>query len=140
MLQKVPVNLPKYYLSESLETESLKKVLDSSASVYKNLLTIKNGVKSDYEFATLESEKYELVAVVKVNYALIGKAKSQAWIVTHYKSLLNAKPSYKVLCGLKDLQSNKFIYKHTIVSIKPETIYKNIEECFTDLQIILDEF
>jgi hypothetical protein len=140
MLQKLPVNLPKYYLSESLETESLKKVLDSSASVYKNVLTIRNGVKSDYEFATLENENYELVAIVKVNYALVGKAKSQAWIVTHYKSLLGVKPNYKLLCGLKDLRTNKFIYKHSVVSIKPETIYKNIEDCYTDLQILLDSF
>jgi hypothetical protein len=140
MLERIHFNLPNYYLSQSLDTESLKKVLGSNDIVFKNLLIIKNGYKAAYDFAYLENNNYELDAYVKVDYAVIGKAKSQAWAVTHFKPILSSKPKYTLICTLKDLKSNKTIYKHKESSIKSEIIYKNIENCFTDLQILLDSF
>ena len=140
MLERIHFNLPNYYLSQSLDTESLKKVLGSSDTVFKNLLIIKNGYKPMYDFAYLEDSNYELYAYVKVDYAVIGKAKSQSWAVTHFKSLLSIKPKYTLICSLKDLRSNKVIYKYRESSIKQEIIYKNIDNCFTDLQILLDSF
>jgi hypothetical protein len=140
MLERIHFNLPNYYLSQSLDIESLKKVLISNDSVFKNLLIIKNGYKAVYDFAYLEDSNYELDAYVKVDYAVIGKAKSQTWAVTHFKPLLSAKPKYTIVCSLKDLKSNKIIYKHKESSIKSEIVYKNIENCFTDLQILLDSF
>lgn len=140
MLERIQINLPKFYLSESLDTESLKKVLGSSDTVFKNLLVIKNGHKSMYDFAYLEDDNYELYAYVKVDYAVVGKAKSQSWAITHFKPLLSIKPKYTLTCSLKDLRSNKIIYKHKEISIKPEVIYKHIENCFTDLQILLNSF
>ncbi len=140
MLERIHFNLPKYYLSQSLDTESLKKVLGSSDSVFKNLLIIKNGYKALYDFAYLEDDNYELYAYVKVDYAVIGKAKSQSWAITHFKPLLSIKPKYTLICSLKELKSNKVIYKHKETSIKAEVIYKHIEDCFTDLQILLNSF
>ena len=43
VLEKIQVNLPPFYLTESLDSDSLKKVLESSDSVYYGLLIIKNG-------------------------------------------------------------------------------------------------
>jgi hypothetical protein len=140
MLERIHFNLPKYYLSQSLDTESLKKVLGSSDSVFKNLLIIKNGYKALYDFAYLEDDNYELYAYVKVDYAVIGKAKSQSWAITHFKPLLSIKPKYTLICSLKELKSNKVIYKHKETSIRSEVIYKHIEDCFTDLQILLNSF
>lgn len=140
MLDRIQFNLPNYYLSQSLDTESLKKVLGSNDSVFKNLLIIKNGYKAAYDFAYLEDSNYELDAYIKVDYAVIGKAKSQSWAITHFKPLLSMKPKYTLVCSLKDLRSNKIVYKHKESSIKQEIIYKNIEKCFTDLQILLDSF
>lgn len=140
MLERIQFNLPNYYLSQSLDTESLKKVLGSNDSVFKNLLIIKNGYKATYDFAYLEDSNYELDAYIKVDYAVIGKAKSQSWAITHFKPLLSMKPKYTLVCSLKDLRSNKIVYKHKESSIKQEIIYKNIENCFTDLQILLDSF
>lgn len=140
MLERIHFNLPDYYLSKSLDTESLKKVLGSNDSVFKNLLIIKNGYKTVYDFAYLEDSNYELDAYIKVDYAVIGKAKSQSWAITHFKPLLSMKPKYTLVCSLKDLRSNKIVYKHKESSIKQEIIYKNIENCFTDLQILLDSF
>lgn len=140
MLERIHFNLPNYYLSQSLDTESLKKVLGSNDSVFKNLLIIKNGYKVTYDFAYLEDPNYELDAYIKVDYAVIGKAKSQSWAITHFKPLLSIKPKYTLICSLKDLRTNKVVYKHKESSIKQEIIYKNIENCFTDLQILLDSF
>ena len=140
MLERLYFNLPNYYLSQSLDAESLKKVLASNDTVFKNLLIIKNGYKPLYDFAYLEDPNYELMAYVKVDYAVIGKAKSQSWVVKHFKSLLSIKPKYTLFCTLKDLRSNKIIYKHKESSIRQDVIYKNIEDCFTDLQILLNSF
>lgn len=140
MLERIHFNLPNYYLSQSLDTESLKKVLGSSDSVFKNLLIIKNGYKAVYDFAYLEDSNYELDAYIKIDYAVIGKAKSQSWAIMHFKPLLSIKPKYTLICSLKDLRTNKVIYKHKESSIKQEIIYKHIENCFTDLQILLDSF
>lgn len=139
-LHKHPVNLPKFYITEGLDKDSLRKILDSAPSVYLNLLLIKNGVKPSYDFATLDSSRYTLVASVKVSYAIVGAAKAQAWSVTHFKPVLGKKPKYEILCGLKDMHSNKFIYKNTFISIKPEAIYNRIQSYFEDLQILLDSY
>lgn len=140
MLERIQFNLPKFYINEPLESDSLIKVLDSSFSVYQNLLLIKNGVKDRYDFAICDDERYDVVATVRVSYGLIGQAKRQAWVVKHFKPLLSIKPQYKVLCGVKDLKTNKFIYKYSHTSIKPEVIYSKVEECYTDLQILLNSF
>jgi hypothetical protein len=140
VLEKIQVNLPPFYLTESLDSDSLKKVLESSASVYYGLLIIKNGLKQYYDFATFNDPNFELTAMVKVDYAVIGKAKAQTWSITHLKSLLSLKPKYKIVCALRDLKSNKYIYRFIETSNKEKSIYKNIENCYTDLQIILDSF
>lgn len=140
VLTKIQINLPPFYLTESLDSDSLKKVLESSDSVYYGLLIIKNGFKQYYDFARLTNPNLELTAMVKVDYAVIGKAKAQAWSVTHHKSLLSRKPKYKIVCALKDLKSNKYIYRFNEITIKEKSIYKHIENCYTDLQIILDSF
>ena len=140
VLEKIQVNLPPFYLTESLDSDSLKKVLESSDSVYYGLLIIKNGFKQYYDFARLENPDLQLTAMVKVDYAVIGKAKAQTWSITHLKSLLSRKPKYKIVCALKDLKSNKYVYRFSETTIKEKYVYKHIEDCYTDLQIILDSF
>lgn len=140
ILEKIQVNLPPFYLTKSLDLDSLKKVLGSSDSVYYGLLIIKSGFKQYYDFAILNNSNFQLTASVKVDYAVIGKARSQTWAITHLKALLSKKPKYKITCTLKDLKSNKYIYRFTKTSIKEKSIYKHIDDCYTDLQIILDSF
>ena len=140
ILEKIQVNLPPFYLTKSLDSDSLKKVLGSSDSVYYGLLIIKSGFKQYYDFAILNNSNLQLTASIKVDYAVVGKAKSQTWAITHLKALLSKKPKYKIICALKDLKSNKYIYRFTKTSIKEKSMYKHIDDCYTDLQIILDSF
>lgn len=139
-LEKIQVNLPPFYLTESLDSDSLKKVLESSDSVYYGLLIIKNGFRQYYDFARLENPNMQLTASIRVDYAVVGKAKAQTWSITHLKSLLAKKPKYRIICALKDLKSNKYVYHFRETTIKEKSIYKHIENCYTDLQIILDSF
>ena len=64
VLEKIQVNLPPFYLTESLDSDSLKKVLESSDSVYYGLLIIKNGFKQYYDFARLDNPDFQLTAMV----------------------------------------------------------------------------
>lgn len=140
MLKRAKVNLQKPYISEPLDSDTFKKALSSDVGVVHHLYVIKNGLHPVQRFATIEDPNYHLIAHVRTEYGFIGKAKSQAWSVTSFSSLVKRKPKYTLSCILHDLKTNQYEYYNKIESLNPDVIYNAIEETYQDLQIFLNSF
>lgn len=140
MLKRARVNLQKPYISEPLDSETFKKALSSDTGVVHTLYVIKNGLKAVQKFATMDDSNYMLIAHIRTEYGFIGKARTQAWSVTSFASLIKSKPKYTLSCILHNLKTNQYEYYNKIESLNPDVIYNSIEETYQDLQIIFNSF
>lgn len=127
----------KPYISKKIEPGTLQKVLDSSHQTTYRLYLIANGIKEIQEFASISDEEYDLIAYVKTECGFVGEASKQVWAITHLQPLLQKKPLYTLRCELKNMMSNKVIYKCVLEHKNPEVIYDQIQECITNLKEIL---
>lgn len=128
----------KPYISKKIEPGTLQKVLDSSHQTTYRLYLIANGIKEIQEFASISDEEYDLIAYVKTECGFVGEASKQVWAITHLQPLLQKKPLYTLRCELKNMMSNKVIYKCVLEHKNPEVIYDQIQECITNLKEILE--
>lgn len=128
----------KQYISKKIEPGTLQKVLDSSHQTTYRLYLIANGIKEIQEFASISDEEYDLIAYVKTECGFVGEASKQVWAITHLQPLLQKKPLYTLRCELKNMMSNKVIYKCVLEHKNPEVIYDQIQECITNLKEILE--
>jgi hypothetical protein len=140
MLKRLHFNLVKPYINKSLDIDSMQQVLDKPDSVAYCLYCIKNDVKEIMKFAELNDPEWDLMAHVRVRYALVGAAKRQAWEVKPFSKLIKVKPEYNFICILDSLKEGKMMYYKRFKTTNPDIIYKLVQEAYQDLQLITGYF
>lgn len=140
MLKRLKLNIPSPYVSKAMDIDTLKRAMDYELGVVHSLYCIKNDVKDKLPFAEIDSKRFDLMAHVRVRYALVGDAKAQAWEVKPFSKLLKIQPEYTFICTLTSKRSNRVIYfkKHITKNVK--LVYDLIEDSFQDLQILLGSY
>ena len=128
----------KPYISTKLEAGTLQKVLNSPHQTVYRLYLIANGIKELQDFASINSNEYDLTAYVKTECGFVGDASRQVWSITHLQPLLQKKPIYTLKCELRHLMTNSVIYRCTLQHKNPEVIYNQIQECINNLKQILE--
>lgn len=131
------INLQKPYITKKIEASALKTVLASTYQTAYRLYLITNGIKEVQSFYENENKDYNVIANIKTSAAAAGEARSQIWNVKHLQPLLNKKPLYILKCIVTHKESNKTIYRSEITTIKPETIFNQIQDSIKDLDNIL---
>lgn len=131
-------SLERPYITKKIEASAFKTVLASTYHTAYRLYLITNGIKEVQSFYENENKDYHVIASIKTSAALAGEARAQAWNVTHLQPLLKMKPRYILRCRVTHKQSNKVIYRSEIITIKPQTIFNQVQNCIEDLEKILN--
>lgn len=140
MIKRINFSLKPPYIDKPLDMDTMKSCLESDPTVVYCVYCIKNSVKETIKFAEIEDQRYDLMAHVRVKYALVGDAKRQAWGIRPFSSLIKIKPEYTFVCILDDRKSNKLLYYKKYQTKNPKLIYDLVEESFQDLQILTNSF
>jgi len=131
------ISLQRPYIITKIDASALKTVLASTYQTAYRLYLITNGIKEVQSFYESENTEYNVVACIKTEAAAAGEAKAQMWNVRHLLPLLSKKPRYILRCKVTHKKTNKLIYRNEVVTIKPDTIYANIQECVSYLDNLL---
>lgn len=133
------IKLEKPYITKKIEASAFKTALASTYQTAYRLYLITNGIKEIQSFIELKHDDYFITAHVKTEAAVAGEAKQQVWAVKHLQPILYKKPRYILKCDVTDKLTNKSIYRCELVSVNPDTIYRQVQECIEDLETILNE-
>lgn len=133
------INLQSPYLTQSIEPSAFKTALGSTYQTAYRLYLITNQIEELQHFIEVKHPEVWVTATVKTEAALAGRAKRQAWAVSHLTPLLRKKPRYILKCNVTLKSTNQEIYRCDLVSINPSTIYKQIQDCINDIKLLLDE-
>ncbi len=140
MLKRLKLNLPSPYIDKAMDVDTLKRALEYDLGVVHSLYCIKNDAKDKLPFAEIDSKRFELMAHVRVKFALVGAAKAQAWEVKPFSKLLKIQPEYTFICALTSRKQNTNIYFKKHVTKNQALVYDLIEDSFQDLQIMLNSY
>lgn len=123
-----------------MDVDTLKRALDYDLGVVHSLYCIKNDVKEKMQFAEIDSKRFDLMAHVRVRFALVGEARTQAWEVKPFSRLTKIQPEYTFICVLTSRKHNTSVYFRKHITKNQDVIYNLIEDSFQDLQIMLNSF
>lgn len=140
MLKRLKLNLPTPYINKAMDVDTLKRAMEYDLGVVHSLYCIKNEAKDKLPFAEIDSKRFELMAHVRVKFALVGDAKAQAWQVKPFSKLLKIQPEYTFICVLTSRKHNTNIYFKKHVTKNQDLVYDLIEDSFQDLQILLGSY
>jgi len=131
------VNLRKPYIIKKIEASAFKTILASTYQTAYRLYLIVNDIKEVQIFYETINDTYWVNASIKTEAAVAGPARTQVWNIKHLAPLLRKKPRYHLRCSITNKETNKTIYKSELTSIKEDTIYKQVQECISDIKEIL---
>ena len=131
------IKLSKPYFTKSLESKTLKTVLDSSYHTAYRLYVLINDIFETQEFYDAKHPDYFITAYIKTDAAPAGRAKKQIWSVMHLQPLLRKKPKYIIKCSITDKATNKEVFRFRNETLNQNTIYADIEYCIEEMENIL---
>lgn len=116
MIQRLQFDITKPYITEPLEVETFTKACsDSHPSVLNRLYYISNGKKELVPvFELSDHPTYIAKALISMQCAYAGEARSQASVVKDMKRYLKLTPKYTIRCRIHTVNSAKeiFSFKH----------------------------
>lgn len=131
------IKLPGLYADKSLNPNTVNAVIKSPVETVYRLYLIAAGIKETQDFATIDSEKHTLTAIVKSSCTFSGDAKRQVRTIPQFNVLLRKLPGYVLKCELRCLMTNKVLYRCEMRHKRPDIIYNQIQECINDLKQIV---
>lgn len=133
------IKLDKPYLTKKIEPTAFKTVLGSTYQTAYRLYLITNEIKELQHFLEITHPDVWVSATVKTIAAPAGEVKKQVWAVNHLAPLLQKKPAYTLKCSVTNKQTNQVVYQCEITSINQTVIYKQIQDCISEIKQLLDE-
>ena len=140
MLKRLKLNIPSPYIEKAMDVDTMKRAMEYDLGVVHSLYCIKNDAKDKLPFAEIDSKRFDLMAHVRVKFALVGDAKAQAWQVKPFSKLLKIQPEYTFICVLTSKKHNTNIYFKKHVTRNKDLVYDLIEDSYQDLQILLGSY
>lgn len=99
MVNKIKINLDKKYITKSLDSDTLVKVIASEhPNVLHRLYMIANEVSELQYFMEIDHPTLACTAKIKTNFAYAGAAKEQASVISFMRPYIKQKPSYIISC------------------------------------------
>jgi len=133
------INLKAPYLTKKIEPTAFKTVLGSTYQTAYRLYLITNEIKELQYFIESKDQDYSISSYVKTIAAPAGDVKRQVWSIKHLSPLLQKKPKYELRCSVTCKKTNKEIYRCELTSINQTVIYKQIQDCISEIKQLLDE-
>ena len=137
MIKPILLNQP--YLTKKIKGKALKTALNSSYQTVYRLYMISNAIKELQHFIKLEHPDLWVIGTIKTEAAPTNNVKQQVWAITHLRPILEKKPKYILKCHMTKKSTNKIVYRCKFTSIKPNLIYKQIQQCINEITHIIDE-
>ncbi len=130
MIQRLKFDITKPYITEPLEVETFAKACaDSHPSVLNRLYYISNGKKELVPvFELSDHPVYIAKALVSMQCAYAGEARSQASVVKDMKKYLKLTPRYTIRCRIHTINSAKEIFAFKHVTSSQDKVYEVIAQ------------
>lgn len=133
------IKLHKPYITKKIEPTAFKTALGSTYQTVYRLYLITNNIEELQHFLEVKHPDIWVTATVKTIAGVGGEARQQVWAVKHLAPLLAKKPKYELKCSVTVKKTNQEIYRCELTSINQMAIYKQIQDCITDLKQLIDE-
>ena len=133
------IHLKEPYITKKIDSDTLRLILDSTHQTAYRIYLLTNEIKAVQPFVECYEADYWVRATVKTTAAFTGEARRQAWAIRHLQPLLHKRPRYKVSCSVTHKMTNKEVYRCELETINKTSIYKQIQDCISELNDIIYE-
>lgn len=133
------IKLHQPYITKKIEPNAFKTVLGSTYQTAYRLYLITNEIEELQHFIEVKHPELWVTATIKTEAAPVGEVKRQIWSVKHLAPLLRQKPRYILKCSVTQKSTNQELYRCELTTVNKNTIYKQIQDCITDLKQFIDE-
>lgn len=134
MQGKLKVELPDLYLSEEVDDETFKKLINQGRSVIKKIFMLKHEVKPDYYFLDYFDNEYDISGKVIPNFVFAGKAKSQLENSKLSGLFKSETAYYKIKVSVYKSNSYEKVWEFEEMSRDKNKIYKLIVELIKNIE------
>lgn len=133
------IRLHQPYITKKIEPSAFKTVLGSTYQTAYRLYLITNEIEELQHFIQIKHPELWVTATIKIEAAPVGEVKRQIWSVKHLVPLLSKKSRYILKCSVTQKSTNRELYRCELTTVNKNTIYKQIQDCITDLKQLIDE-